>query len=780
MKKKEQILLKIIAIFLGVFCLIFLIHKDETEFQLKQPVGEQINTESVYYLTEAILNYQKVWDNDLTVQKRNQLGEMKDRWTTDNLSFDGYIEIAKLLDVTKPEEYLPKNTYKEGFFLLKEDWYNFYKNVVSLYQLEKVIQEEEIDIIADDINLQAQKVGEKCVLTDTGERYQYLQTEVLQYKFHKITTYTAENTILSVVKGEAEKFELNNVWVMEKNDSGLLFLYKNYEILFQYSERSKMEDVVRESVADLTFREGILIETKTKQDRVNGKILRLTEDEIEIEDHGNYKFAEDVKVYRLYEQLQEVTLEEIMIGYDFTDFVLEDGKICAALIIRKENMENIRVAIRNSGFGSLYHDEIRVRGNCDIEIYYGGYEDRKKDVIKQGDEICITKGSNYLEGDRVILRPVIKSGKIDVLSIERSQGIPSYRGNMEITESEDGFILVNELLLEEYLYSVVPSEMPASYPMEALKAQAICARTYAYQYLTMPGLSSLGANVDDSVGYQVYNNITENSNSTKAVKETTGQILFYGDEIVNTYYYSTSCGFGTDAGVWQESNKEKFPYLMARNIAKNDIDITAEKELGYDMQAESGMRQYLNEINDMDYESAEPWYRWRYEVEVADITYLYERMKERYMADESKVLTFVESSEEYESITPEPFDEIYEIEVVKRREGGVIDELLINTGSGKYKIISEYNVRYILNQGGEVIRQDDSNVQNGQLLPSAYLVIDLIKEDGKVEGYQILGGGYGHGVGMSQNGAKAMAAKGMDSGEIICFFYPSCELSEVY
>jgi len=113
MKKKEQILLKIIAIFLGVFCLIFLIHKDETEFQLKQPVGEQINTESVYYLTEAILNYQKVWDNDLTVQKRNQLGEMKDRWTTDNLSFDGYIEIAKLLDVTKPEAYLPKNTYKE-------------------------------------------------------------------------------------------------------------------------------------------------------------------------------------------------------------------------------------------------------------------------------------------------------------------------------------------------------------------------------------------------------------------------------------------------------------------------------------------------------------------------------------------------------------------------------------------------------------------------------------------------------------------------------------------
>ncbi len=780
MKVKERILLKIIAIFFGVFCLIFLIHKDETELQLKQPAGEQINAESVYYLTEAILNHQKVWDNELTIRKKNELWEMKNRWGTDNLSFEGYIEIAKLLDVASPVEYMPKNTYKEGFYLLQEDWYDFYKNMVSLYQLGKVIREEEINIIADDTNLPTQKVGEKCVLTDTGERYQYLQDDLLQYKFYKVTAYTAENTILSVISEERKSFELNNVWIMEKDEAGLLFFYENFEIVFQFSGEDALDDVVRESVANLVFDEGTLTEVKTKQDRVSGKVLKLTEDEIEIEGYGNYKFAEDVKVYRLYEQLQKETIDEIMIGYDFTDFVLEDGKICAALIVRKENMENIRVAIKNSAFASLYHDEIRVQGDCDIEIDYGGYEDRKKEIIKQGDEICISKESDYLTGDRVILTPVIKSGKLDVLSIERNQGTPSYRGKMEIVASEDGLILINELLLEEYLYSVVPSEMPASYHEQALKAQAICARTYAYQYLTAPGLAVVGANVDDSVNYQVYNNIAENSNSTKAVKETTGQVLFCGDEIVNTYYYSTSCGFGSDAGVWQEDNKEKYPYLKARNIAETNTAGTAEEDLVRNMQTESGIRQYLSSINKKDYENTEPWYRWRYEVENADISYLYERMKQRYAADESKVLTFVENSGRYESITPEAFDEVYGIEVAKRREGGVIDELLINTNSGNYKIISEYNVRYILNQGGEVIRQDESKAKNGQLLPSAYLVIDLVKEDEEVEGYNIIGGGYGHGVGMSQNGAKAMADRGMESGEIITFFYPSCEINKVY
>ena len=72
-----------------------------------------------------------------------------------------------------------------------------------------------------------------------------------------------------------------------------------------------------------------------------------------------------------------------------------------------------------------------------------------------------------------MIEPSAASSRIQVLSLQRAYGIPSYRGRMEIVKKEQGLLLINELLLEEYLYSVVPSEMPSSYPAEALEAQAV-------------------------------------------------------------------------------------------------------------------------------------------------------------------------------------------------------------------------------------------------------------------------------------------------------------------
>ena len=69
------------------------------------------------------------------------------------------------------------------------------------------------------------------------------------------------------------------------------------------------------------------------------------------------------------------------------------------------------------------------------------------------------------------------------MSVDRSYGTPSYRGTMEFTKAESGILIVNDLLLEDYLCRVVPSEMPVSYGLEALKAQAVCARSYAYKQI---------------------------------------------------------------------------------------------------------------------------------------------------------------------------------------------------------------------------------------------------------------------------------------------------------
>ena len=110
-------------------------------------------------------------------------------------------------------------------------------------------------------------------------------------------------------------------------------------------------------------------------------------------------------------------------------------------------------------------------------------------------------------------------------------------------------------------------------------------------------------------------------------------------------------------------------------------------------------------------------------------------------------------------IMKEAFSEIYDISVEKRLESGLSTVLSVKTDTGDYEVKGEYQIRQVLSQGGEVIRADGSAVTTGKLLPSAYLIISVEKKRGNVIGYTIFGGGYGHGVGMSQNGAADMARR---------------------
>ena len=109
-----------------------------------------------------------------------------------------------------------------------------------------------------------------------------------------------------------------------------------------------------------------------------------------------------------------------------------------------------------------------------------------------------------------------------------------------------------------------------------------------------------------------------------------------------------------------------------------------------------------------------------------------------------------------------------------------MDELLLTTDRGIYKIISEYNIRYILNQGGEATGWEGDSYACTTLLPSAYFAIDVVKSGENVVGYTLIGGGYGHGVGMSQNGAKAMGEDGMGFEDILSFYFHDCQLDKIY
>lgn len=811
---------KILMVIVLSCLFVFLIDTDREKFQLTQPAGDTAKAEEVLILIEELVLAGITPANETGYREViEQLKLLETADPSNYITYDLYCRIWESFFVEEGKKknngwkevfdnISYKNKYKEEFSVLREDWYQSYDTVLEYYDLQEEIRVKKIEILCGSEQLTDKTaLEEKELLDASGKKYTYLSGGFSGLSYTVVSAYVREDRLLTCKEMLPDDFCLGNIWLMEANAEGGRFFYKDYELNAVWNELPDAPELYREQIADLTFSKGGINNVNIKEERVSGKIVRCSSEEVEIEGHGTYKFKEDCRGYRLYENLREAGWEELSVGYDFADFIIEDEQICGFLLLRKEAMESIRVLIKSQGYSSQYHEQIEVCSREDMILTFGSYENRREERVPAGQIITLTADSPYLKGERVELTPVSHSGRLEVLSLERSQGNPSYRGSLEVAVSEkNGLILINEVLLEEYLYSVVPSEMPASYPMEALKAQAICARTYAYKYLQSPGLGGFGAHVDDSTGYQVYNNIAENVNSTKAVKETSGEILVYEGEPVSTYYYSTSCGYGSDERVWSKEEEKELTYLqpvhLAAPVGEGEVNAYTPEELS----SEAHFREYILGTDAVAFEKEEPWYRWKCRVEEIDTELLYQRLAGRYGAAPDKVLTYTgetnikklmvqkQESEEagktlaetakedgfFEQKEPEEFQRIYGMICTERLPGGVMNELLIVTDQGTYKVVSEYNIRYILNQNCLINRQDGSVYEGSSLLPSGYFVLDEIRKEDVVTGYEITGGGYGHGAGLSQNGAKAMAETGYKAGEILSSFYRECPIEKKY
>ena len=485
--------------------------------------------------------------------------------------------------------------------------------------------------------------------------------------------------------------------------------------------------------------------------------------------------------------------------------------------------ETIRVLIQNSDYQGIFHKEVKLSCDTEWELHYG-LDGELTEKHAGGEELLLDGNSAWFtECARIVLSPAEDGGKISLLSVNRSQGTPAYRGSMEIRKTGQGFVVINELPVEEYLYGVVPSEMPVSYPMEALKAQAICARTYVYAHLESPGYGEYGAHVDDSTGYQVYNNTAEKEEAIQAVQETKGEVVRLNGELVDTYYYSTSCGFGADERVWNPGEEKKVSYLTAVSISEsamqqeqNSAEIPG---TGYftaqDMCRGDYFHEFLHNPPETDFERQEPWYRWSITVESIDAESLQKVLKERQEAEPDRILVEksgdktepvggnaenvggnagnagsnaenvginagnaggnAEAAGEWEDI-----GRITDICIGKRGDGGIAESLVIKGEKKTVTVLSQYNIRAVLCAGGvTAVRQDGSKVELKMLLPSAFFEIESVKEGENMIGYKLYGGGYGHGAGMSQNAARHMAEKGYTTADILLFFYRDCKIENV-
>ena len=134
-----------------------------------------------------------------------------------------------------------------------------------------------------------------------------------------------------------------------------------------------------------------------------------------------------------------------------------------------------------------------------------------------------------------------------------------YRGDMIIYNVAQSLTIVNSLPLEEYLMGVVPAEMPSKWNIEAHKAQAIAARSYALANLNKRG--SRGYDLKDTPHDQAYGGASsETPQTTRAVLSTKGEVLTYDSKIIPAYYHSSAGGKTITAGeIWNHD----LPYIQS-------------------------------------------------------------------------------------------------------------------------------------------------------------------------------------------------------------------------
>ena len=362
----------------------------------------------------------------------------------------------------------------------------------------------------------------------------------------------------------------------------------------------------------------------------------------------------------------------------------------------------IRVLLKDTNFEQITHSEILVSCEQGMVVGYGENEQS----VERNEMVRIDSIDERFTDGTIHIVP--KNGaKLTLHHMKRSYGMPSYHGNIELFKVEDRIAIVNELPLEIYLKYVVPSEMPSSYEMEALKAQAICARSYAYGKLEAFAYPEYQAHVDDSTSFQVYGNIESYPRTDEAVKTTAGMLLMEGEEIADAFFFSTSCGKTTSVAV------------------VNEIGEAYEKEL--------------------------PWYRWNISVSKTEL----ERI--------------IETNEKKD------IGQLQKIEVTERGEGGIVLRVKATGTNGTIDVATENKIRRVLADSSLIVhRQDGSEMACSSLLPSAFFTIEE-----KDNIYLIEGGGYGHGTGMSQNGANEMAKEGKKYIEILEFFYPGTSVGSI-
>ncbi len=309
-----------------------------------------------------------------------------------------------------------------------------------------------------------------------------------------------------------------------------------------------------------------------------------------------------------------------------------------------------------------------------------------------------------------------------------------YGGSLQLQPNAYGtYTLVNSVPVETYLRGVVPHEIGPGAPDNATRAQTIIARTYALRNLRR--FQADGYELCATVHCQVYYGLTGTTPRVdQAIASTKGLVLTYQNELVDALYSSTTGGITATFGdVW---NGEERPYLRAVIDSSQKIwDLSSQS-----LSDETAFRRFIS-LKEGFNETGRNVFRWRKEASIEQIN---KDLKEYFTKRKHPLANF---------------QTIQWMEVTQRSPSGRILTLKIQTDKGILELYKN-EVRSAL----------------GAPRSTLFYLEPIYTAQKQLKGFAFVGGGFGHGVGMSQYGSYHLANLGWSAEQILSFYYPGTKI----
>ena len=312
-----------------------------------------------------------------------------------------------------------------------------------------------------------------------------------------------KGTLVKQARAVTKDMVYENAYIVSNDDGRLIFICDG-EL---YRAKGTMEENFT-GVCDIEISGSKVKKIQIKPDDISGVMLSYGNGTMQIAGQGDIPMqSSELPVYdETGTSPKEIAVSDLIIGSETLSYILDSGRICAIVRRQVPDLTYIRVLIKNDGKDAFPTIAAAAAANFYVD-----------------DADC---GSNAIDDVGAYMANVQKS-KIKVSSADNYVSIngKSYPGSFEFIGTEEGIVAVNTVDVETYVRYVLPSEMPSTFDAEALKAQAVCARTFVYSQMKNTQYALYGANIDNTTAFQVYNASETKQSTDEAVKATAGCLM---------------------------------------------------------------------------------------------------------------------------------------------------------------------------------------------------------------------------------------------------------------